>query len=621
MADLKVIADFQSLGAGKVQSDLDKTAMSAKELERELKALAKDYGEIIGKMTVLKRAGLENTKEFKMLQGASKELEAKINTLGNQYVNTAEKTSLFRNKAINLGADLTILSFGIRAVADDISDMATEFQNADPSIMKIAGSIGSATITTLAMVPALNAVGKAVKLLPAGFTAASGAIGLFAGTLAYFVLQATTVVDAFTRMTSGSEGFFESIGNALSENFIGKLTQELFGLNSEIANTMAFMNATIEEKNRMRRAEEMKKDGLTDEQIKQGFKWDDEQKKEQEERKKADEEHSRRVGQEISDTKTVIGLKKQIDAINEKISLTDKSDITTIRALQTEEKKLQKEYDKTLNIKHKASREKKAEIDQADLLLQKLKVQQEQLAVNLELRKITTSEYIKGFEEVLKELNANEELFSTGKNALEIEKNKTNFLREQLSVTQKITEELEKQQMQQEFNQGIMNFNPLKNFPLKPDNTWNSKDHRLIDQLTNRENIEAATGKKQFTLDEIVNRGLNFAKELTNILGLGADTFISKLLSGLQSAISLANSLISFLGSILSGGANLFSGGIFGLIGGLFGAPNNPTSRAIGGSGSMVNSIRIEGNLSQYGEYKAWINGQQYALKMGDRTQ
>jgi hypothetical protein len=126
--------------------------------------------------------------------------------------------------------------------------------------------------------------------------------------------------------------------------------------------------------------------------------------------------------------------------------------------------------------------------------------------------------------------------------------------------------------------------------------------------------------EEKFTLDEIVQRGLSFASELVNILGIGADTFIGKLISGLQSAISLANSLISFLGSILNAGSGILSGGIFGVIGSLFSAPANPTSMAMAGNNSVSNMIRIEGNLSQYGEYRAYINGQQMALKMGDRN-
>lgn len=63
---------------------------------------------------------------------------------------------------------------------------------------------------------------------------------------------------------------------------------------------------------------------------------------------------------------------------------------------------------------------------------------------------------------------------------------------------------------------------------------------------------------------------LGIGNQLVSILGLGADTFASKLLGALQSGIGLANSIIGLLGNLISGAGNIFSGGLFGLIGGLF---------------------------------------------------
>lgn len=53
------------------------------------------------------------------------------------------------------------------------------------------------------------------------------------------------------------------------------------------------------------------------------------------------------------------------------------------------------------------------------------------------------------------------------------------------------------------------------------------------------------------------------AQNIANILGIGADTFISKLLSGLQSALSLTSSVISIISSI----AKLASGGFLKFLG------------------------------------------------------
>lgn len=69
---------------------------------------------------------------------------------------------------------------------------------------------------------------------------------------------------------------------------------------------------------------------------------------------------------------------------------------------------------------------------------------------------------------------------------------------------------------------------------------------------------------------DIMNRGLSeglgLAVQLSDILGIGADSFIGKLLNGLQTAFGLANSFASFLSVILNIGSG-GSAGIFSLIG------------------------------------------------------
>lgn len=69
---------------------------------------------------------------------------------------------------------------------------------------------------------------------------------------------------------------------------------------------------------------------------------------------------------------------------------------------------------------------------------------------------------------------------------------------------------------------------------------------------------------------EVANSLLGIGNQLVSMLGLGADTFASKLINGLSQGLSLANSIIGLLGSIIGGAGNLLSGGLFGLIGGLF---------------------------------------------------
>jgi len=205
MADnLKIDVDFTGKGSEKVNIELNKVTMNAKELEKELKLLANEYGTLAGSMHVLKQAGLENTKEFKQLSTASAELKTKIDTLGKEYQNAGEKTKLFREKAVNLGADLTILSFGLKSAASDLGDVRAEMQKANPDIQKVIGSLGSATLSLLAMIPALKAVGS---ILPATFTAGAVAIGtttaalsLFAAGVTLLVKQVEYTISIFSRL-------------------------------------------------------------------------------------------------------------------------------------------------------------------------------------------------------------------------------------------------------------------------------------------------------------------------------------------------------------------------------------------------------------------------------------
>ena len=63
--------------------------------------------------------------------------------------------------------------------------------------------------------------------------------------------------------------------------------------------------------------------------------------------------------------------------------------------------------------------------------------------------------------------------------------------------------------------------------------------------------------------EDIVDRTISFAHQLSRILGMGADNFVAKLLGGLQQGLSLANSFASLLNLF----AGIGSGGIFSLLG------------------------------------------------------
>ena len=64
-------------------------------------------------------------------------------------------------------------------------------------------------------------------------------------------------------------------------------------------------------------------------------------------------------------------------------------------------------------------------------------------------------------------------------------------------------------------------------------------------------------------IQDSFSQSFSFAQQLTGILGLGADSFVGKLLGGLQEGLSLANSFANLLSMVF----NIGSGGIFGLLG------------------------------------------------------
>jgi hypothetical protein len=67
--------------------------------------------------------------------------------------------------------------------------------------------------------------------------------------------------------------------------------------------------------------------------------------------------------------------------------------------------------------------------------------------------------------------------------------------------------------------------------------------------------------------EAVTNNILSIGQQLVSMLGIGADTFAAKLINGLSSGISLANSILQLLSNLGSGG---LSGGIFGILGSIF---------------------------------------------------
>lgn len=119
--------------------------------------------------------------------------------------------------------------------------------------------------------------------------------------------------------------------------------------------------------------------------------------------------------------------------------------------------------------------------------------------------------------------------------------------------------------------------------------------NKQIDQMKLGSGItpdnEDKVEEKKATIDEIFNQALSVGSELVNILGIGADSFIGKLISGLQSAIGLANSIVGLIANIAGGGGVV--SGIFDFIGGIFGFAQGGLFHGAGTGTSDSNLIRV----------------------------
>lgn len=162
----------------------------------DLDKLSLKYDVLTKKLLLFEDAGKKNTVQYRIMQAEMKSLDRQINTLAGSYTNAEKTQSFFRNRATNLGADLTILSLGVKSVVGDIKGMSEAMQEGSVDMGKLAESAGGATLTLLAMVPAIKAIGVAGLV----------AIGTWGGAL---VGLAANIYIAYKQIT----GLIGAIGN------------------------------------------------------------------------------------------------------------------------------------------------------------------------------------------------------------------------------------------------------------------------------------------------------------------------------------------------------------------------------------------------------------------------
>lgn len=103
-------------------------------------------------------------------------------------------------------------------------------------------------------------------------------------------------------------------------------------------------------------------------------------------------------------------------------------------------------------------------------------------------------------------------------------------------------------------------------------------------------NLQGGGTDNNLVAGEKVSAILDVATQTTQILGLGADTFVGKMLSGFNQILGLADSVISLLENF---GLNAGSGGIFGLIGEFLGFASGGLFSGYGSGKSDSNLVRL----------------------------
>lgn len=124
-----------------------------------------------------------------------------VNALDASVKKTTESKGLFRQKSVNLGADLTILSFGVQKITGDLGAFTSELGKSDRSTGKLIGSLGNATLSLLAMVPAISAIKSALPAaLGAGIASVAAFSAAFVGAIATVVVTIGGFIKAITEM-------------------------------------------------------------------------------------------------------------------------------------------------------------------------------------------------------------------------------------------------------------------------------------------------------------------------------------------------------------------------------------------------------------------------------------
>lgn len=279
----------------------------------ELKKIEAAYDGVIAKMEKMRQEGIYGEAEFKKLSAAIEEsrtrlkgqvpdvrqmqqeyqrLNKEMGGIIEKYYDTSKATdkasnssSVFRRHSLNLGADLVILSYGVRQVYSDVTTLSDALKEGDVDLLKVAGSAASATISLLAMAPAAKAL---FTLLPAPFVAALPVIAAVTAALAGMFVFVTKLKDQFPALDRAARYLFSD----LSFDDAVKEFEALQGAVDDAAYSLFLFG---EKKEAFDRKMRLKQADFSDEQITNLLAMDEEEAKLQEDKFKREQDYQKEL--------------------------------------------------------------------------------------------------------------------------------------------------------------------------------------------------------------------------------------------------------------------------------------------------------------------------------------
>ena len=469
----------------------------------EWKQLTRDINDVKGKIKELDDAGKRGSAEWDIYTKKIRELREQKERLNKVFGDGVQRLQ-------NTAKNLTIIGMGVRNTVEDFKELSTTLNDTNKNFGDVSVVAMKLGADLVGVVAGVDALAKAFPRLVDGIKSVGLAIGpvLIALAAMYvfftkFDEQLPALGRAF-RFLSGEISFEEGVA-------------EFENLNSEIRQTEADLKS----------ATQALQDFIFFTEYMSGLEYKLAQRKNEIYGKTYDLEGT--------------GFKDQQE-YKEWLYKMDEADIKQSDKLRDSEEKYRQELTKTIQVKKTQSKSSLQQYKEIDIIADLIKKKKEELQY-IELKEGLSVEILNSVLTELGTLDLTNASLSQKIALIEYEQ----------QLREKILEITKTQGETEDKSTKAIGYNPTSRKPtvLSVESVHGGK----MDAAKSSETVE----EQEVKFEDIFSNVQNIA----NILGLGADTFVGKLLSGLQSAISLAQSVASIISSIL----NIASGGFLSFLG------------------------------------------------------